>query len=148
MDKLAIYLCSVREMPPAIENHLVDTCLIPCQGPLPQQCTDEPAAVLFCVSRSLQLSACLEIHFLAWKIYMKYSLQLLKKSPLINFLLLWGPVYSVPTPIICVLKWCSQLFPQFLFPARLYEFTESKDYVFFVVIASQCKEKLNICLIN
>lgn len=70
MDKLAIYLCSVREMPPAIENHLVDTCLIPCQGPLPQQYTDEPAAVLFCVSRPLQLSACLEIHFLAWKIYM------------------------------------------------------------------------------
>lgn len=71
-----------------------------------------------------------------------------KKSPLINFLLVWGPVYSVPTPIIRVLKWCSQLFPQFLFVARLYEFIESKGYVLFVVIPSQGKEKLNICLVN
>ena len=40
---LAIYLCSVREVPPVIENHLVDICLIPCQGPLPHQYTDELA---------------------------------------------------------------------------------------------------------
>ena len=79
MDMLAIYLCSVREVPPVIENHLVDICLIPCQGPLPRQYTDELAAMVFCVSRSLyKLSPCLEMHFLAWKIYMQYALQLLK----------------------------------------------------------------------
>ena len=80
MDMLAIYLCSVREMSPVIKNHLTDICLIPFQGPLPpHHYIDELAAVLFCVSRSLhKLNPCLEMHFLAWKVYMQYSLPLLK----------------------------------------------------------------------
>ena len=77
MNMLAIYLCSVREVPPVIENHLVDICLIPCQGPLPRQYTDELAAMVFCVSRSLyKLSPCLEMHFLAWIKGAKYCFAL------------------------------------------------------------------------
>ena len=79
MDMLAIYFCSVREMPPAVKNHLVNIYLIPSQGPLPSVNILQPAAVLFCVSRSLhKLDPWLGMHFLAWKIPVQHSLQPLK----------------------------------------------------------------------